>query len=336
MAGLFEVDQVGQRQEISDAVFNIRADETPFTSMVPKDPKPHQKIATWQGENYRDGAIEGVMDGADVTSYNNQPRFLMTGVAQKFREPWFVSDFADMTDVAGLPQGEKGHQKLSAAKVLKFALEGRFLSKEEASVDNGVAIPNETRGVLQWLISTAQTLYPTPVALRPGADTIYSGALSGLTETGFEGLLAAAYIAKKGLLKLDGFVGITLKRKMDNWTARDPEATTTNVPVRQFNQDATKKQMIKVVDFMEFSTGTVRMHPSTFIYKDTAGADTAYTHRSGVFLDMMMWALGFLGNRRPRMVELPDLGGGPRGFSDAIAVLKCRNPLGQVKVEANS
>ena len=41
MAGIYETDQVGQVQEISNAVFNIRADETPFTSMLKKDKKPH-------------------------------------------------------------------------------------------------------------------------------------------------------------------------------------------------------------------------------------------------------------------------------------------------------
>lgn len=336
MPGIYEVDQVGKRQEISNEVFNIRADQTPFTSMCKKDPKPHEKIATYQMEDYRNGSIQGVMDGADVDSYNSQARVLSTAVAQKFREPWFVSDFAGVTDIAGLPQGEKGRQKMVAAKVLKFSMEGRFLSHEECSVDNGTDTPNETRGVLRWLQTAAQATYPVNASFRPASGTIYTSALADLGETEFEVMLETAFKARKGMLKLDGLLGIELKRQMSNWTARDPDTSATNASVRTFNQDATKKQLIKVVDFYSFDAGEVRVHLSTFIYKGTDGADSAYTHKSGVFLDMDMWACAFLGNRRPRMVELPDLGGGPRGFSDAIAVLKCFNPLGQLKVQTNS
>ena len=334
MPGLYEADQVGQRQEISNEVFNIRADETPFVSLAKKDPKPKKKVATWQVETFRDGSLGGVMDGADVDSFNSQGRELLTGVCQKFREPWFVSDFADETEVAGLPTGEKGRQKMVAAKVLKYSLEGRSLSILECSTDNGTDTPNATRGVFRWLQATAQTVYPVPAAFRPASACIHSGALSTLTESTFEAQLAAAFKARKGKLNLDGFVGITLKQKFDNWTARDPEASAANYPVRVFRQEAGKKAMVKCVDFFDFSTGQVRLHLSTYLYKNADGSDSDYTHRSGAFLDMNMWSIGFLGDRRPRMVELPDLGGGPRGFSDCIAVVKCLNPLGQVVVIA--
>lgn len=336
MPGVMEASQVGQLQEISDVVTNIRADEMPFISMCKKSKKPHQKIATWQNEDYRNGSIEGVMDNEDVQSFNSQPRVLLTGVCQKSREPWSVSDFAAETDVAGLPKGEKARQKAVAAIVLKMMMEGRALSNEECSVDNGVDTPNETRGVFKWIQAAAQALYPVDASFRPAAAVIYSGTLANLTETSFTAQLAAAFKARRGKLNLDGFVGIDLKVKFDDFTARDAEATATNVPVRQWTQNAKQKRFIKVVDFLELSTGTVRLHPSTYLYKNTNGSDSAYTHKSGAFLNMDMWELGFLGNRRPRMMELPDLGGGPRGYSDAIYIIKCLNTLGQVMVLSNA
>ena len=334
MPGAMEIDQVGQKQEISEIVFNIRADETPFTSMLPKDKKPHNKLPTWQVETYRAGSLAGVMDNADVAAFNSEPRFLLTGVAQKVREPWSVSDFADETDVAGLASGEKGQQKLVAAKVLKFSMEGRCLSKEACTVDNGVAIPNATRGALEWIDNAAQTLYPVPAAFRPALTNIYTDDLADFTESEFEAMGQSAFKERKGKLNLDGFVGIDLQAQMDNWTARDPEATAANYPVRSWTQDANKKAFIKVVNFFTFSWGQVRTHLSTYIYLDADGAETDYTHKSGLFADMSMWALGFM--RKPRMGDLPDLGGGPRGFADAIMVLKCRNPLGQMKVETDA
>lgn len=334
MAGIYDVSQVGQRQDIADIVANIRADEMPFTSMVKKGGKPKQKLPTWQAEDYPAPDHAGVMDGADVDSYDSVGRGLLTGVVQKFRRPWFVSDFADETEVAGMADGEAGHQKAAAAKVLKMKMEARFLSNSECSLDNATDTANETRGAALWISNSAQSLYPVPEAYRNASAAIYSSTLAALTESAFTACLAAAFKERKGVLDLDGFVGIDLKTQMDNWTARDTEATSSAYPVRMFTQDAAKRAMVKCVDVFTFSAGTVRSHVSAYLYLDEAGAASAYTHRSGLFLYMPMWEAAFM--RKPGMKELPDLGGGPRGYSDAMAVLKCLNPLGQVKVECSS
>lgn len=325
MPGAYEVDQVGQIQEISDMVFNVRADETPLTSLCPKDRKPAQKVSTWQTEGYDDVAIGGVADGADVTEFSHQPREELTGVAQKFRQPWFVSDFADVTDVAGI-KSEKARQKAIAAKKLKFAMEGRFLSNEELAKEP-TAAENLTRGAFRWLQATAQTLYPVPAAFRPASACIYTGTLANLTESAFENLVIAAYTAKRGKVNIDMFAGVLAQRVLDNFTVRDTDGAANLFPVRSFNQNAKDKKLIKAVTVLEFSYGTVRCHPSTFLYLNADGSASDRTHRSFLGLDLSMWRLAFM--RKPRMVDLQDQGGGPRGFADAIAILKSMNPLGQ-------
>jgi hypothetical protein len=327
------VDQKGQRQEIADEVFNVRADETPFTSLVPKDPKPAQKLSTWQTETYDDVDVDGVPDGEDVAAFSSQGREELTGVAQKFRKPWSVSDFADVTEVAGLPSGEKGRQKAVSAKKLKFALEGRFLSAHECAKQPAAA-KNVTRGAYKWLDVAAQSLYPVPDAFRPASACVYSSTLAAFTEAAFEALVIAAYQAKRGKVDIDAFAGVLLQQVIDNFTCRDALGTTSLMPIRSFVQDGTKKAMVKSVTVLSLSYGTVRMHPSTFMRLDLAGAASAGTHRSMIGLDLSMWKAAFM--RKPRLVELPDLGGGPRGFSDCIAILKSLNPLGQFKAEIDS
>lgn len=328
MPGAMEVNQTGQRQDIADIVSNIRAEETPIMSMIPKRPRPLQKVTQFQMEAYPDAAITGIMDGEDVSSFDHTPRVLGEAVAQKFRRPWKVSDFADVTQVAGLPSGEKGRQKAVAAIVLKFMLEGRILSNADCSIDNGTDTPNETRGAVSWLSTSAQDVKPVNASFRPASDTQYTGTLGDFTETAFENILAACYKIRHAKLKLDLVLGVDLKKKFDNFTARDAEATATNVPVRTFNQNAKDKAMIKVVDVLEFSTAMVRLHLSTFIgLTEATGAASDYTHRSGIGFDLEQWRMGYM--RAPGMKELEDQGGGPRGFADTIAVLECRNPLAQ-------
>ena len=143
MAGLYEKDQVGQRQDIADIVANIESVNTPFVSMLKKEKKPNQKKMDYQTEAYPDVAFEGIMDGADVDAFESIPRGLLTAMQQKFRRPWKVSDFADETEVAGLPKGEKGRQKAAAAQVLKFMLENRFLGARHREMWRVVSEPEE-------------------------------------------------------------------------------------------------------------------------------------------------------------------------------------------------
>ena len=337
MAGIYEKDQVGKREDLADILSCIVAEETPFMSMLKKEGAPTNKIMNYQCKRYPDRAFEGVLDGEDVATYNDQaPRALLTAVTQKFREPWFVSDFGDNATVAGLPKGEKGEQKASALINLKFAIEGRLLSNEECSVDDGATVANETRGAIMWLSNTAQAVYPVDSNFRTPAASRHTSALSGLTEAAFQALLASAWTKRRGVATLDGFVGITLKRTFDNWSSlADAGASFGTFPVRTWNQSAESKALIKVIDILKFSEATVRLHPSAYIGKTSStGADSEYTPRSGLFLDMAMWSLAW--TRKPRLIDLEDKGGGPRGFADAIVGLKCFNPLGQCLVYTNS
>jgi hypothetical protein len=337
MAGIYEKDQVGKREDLADILSCVVAEETPFTSMLAKEGKPSNKIMNFQAKRYPDRAFAGVLDGADVAAYNDQaPRALLTAVCQKFVEPWMVSDFGDEAVIAGLPKGEKGEQKAAALINLKFAIEARLLSATECSVDNGSSVPNATRGAINWLLDTAQATYPVDSNFRTPAACRYTGALASLTEAAFQNLLAAAWTSRRGAGVLDGFVGITLKRVFDNWSSlTDAGSAFATFPVRTWNQNAESKALVKVIDILKFSEATVRLHPSAYIAKTVGtGADSAYTPRSGLFLDMAMWKLAW--TRKPRLVDLEDKGGGPRGFADAILGLKCFNPLGQALVYAST
>jgi len=326
MAMAYERDQIGQKQEIANIVTNIVSEQTPMTSRIKKEPQPKQKLMEYQVETYPDVALSGVMDGQDVEQFESTPREMLHAVQQKFRQPWQVSDFSDVTEVAGLPKGERGRQRAVALTLLAFALEGRLLSNAESSYDNGADAPNETRGAFKWLQTAAQTHLPVPENFRPSA-TIFSGALDTLTEDQCEELISAAWEDRRTSTAFFGVVGRKLKKHFDSWSVYTADKAS-HTQVRQFNNEQASKKVINCVDFLEFSTGTVQLHLSAYLYLDEAtGAKTDFTTRSGMFLDMSKWALRYM--RKPRMRDLEDRGGGPRGFSDTIGGLCCLNPLGQ-------
>lgn len=331
MGDIYEVDQVGKLQDISNEVFNIRADETPFSSMIRKDKKPVNMLASWQTESYRAPTLSGVMDGTDVSSYNGEARALLEMYGQILREPWKVSTLADLNGIAGVPEGETAHQKMLATKVLKFAIEGRCLSALECAAEASPSTPYATRGALLYLDSSAQSVKPVPAAFRPSSSNSYTGAIASFTEASFKAMLTAMMKEKKAKVNLTGIIGIEAQNVMDDWTARDPQGVAATLPcVRSFTAPLADKQLINVVTSFTFSAGTVQTHTSTFLALDAAGAPTSYTYKSGIFIDPRMWSLAFM--QRPAMFDQPDLGGGPRGYAQTVMMLKCLNPLGQGRI----
>lgn len=331
---LFERNQVGKRESLADLIACVEAAETPFTSMLAKRKKPNQVLHDWQVKAYPVTGHKGVMDGKDATEFNHNPRERLHAVAQK---TWFnpgVSDFAEEADVAGIPEGEMAAQIADALITVKRQIEKRNLSSEDCKTDDGVETANETRGGPKWIQAEAQATYPVPAKFRTPAANIFSGALSTFTEQVFEGLMASSYKQRKGPSKVDGFLGVDMKKKFTGFTIYTKDENGSSV-VRRFNQDADSQMLIRTIDKLVMDTGEVDLHLNAFMYTDpTTGEDTAYTHRSGLFLDMRMWGIAW--TRMPRVVRLEYKGGGWKAIVDAIFMLMCDNPLGHLKAESNA
>jgi hypothetical protein len=332
MPAMYEANLVGKRQEILDAVFNVEAAETPFLSSLKAGKKPLQMLASWIAEVYPAVASTGIIDGTPASSPARVDRYELQGCAQFFRREWGVTTLAEVTETAGV-KDEAGHQMMAAMLLIKRMIEQQFLSADDAAAQDG-ATPWGCRGVLAWLQTAAQTNYPVNAALRPGSGVIHTGTVAALTETVFRTMLDAAYPVTKSPLTLDGHVGVDLKAHFDDWTNIFPVASTTSQP-RTVYQGRDAKAYESQVDFLKFSTGLIRLQLNPYIAVTTStGAATAYTPKSGVFLNSKMWDVGYL--LKPANTNLAKDGSGTKGFIDAVALLRCLNPLGQLKVYSNS
>jgi len=334
MSKLFERDQVGKRESLADLIACVEAEKYPFTSMAAKRKKPNQSIHDWQLKIYPRRPIKGVMDGKDVDEHTHTARERVHAVAQKSWDNPGVSDFADEADVAGLSKGEMAEQIADSLVLLKRIIEGRCLSNEECSLDDGVNVPYETRGLGKWIQNGAQATYPVPANFRTPSAQVYSGTLAAFTEDQFNAAMQSAFKQRHGPSTLDGFVGIELKAALSKFTRYD-DTVSNKTNVRTFQQDTSDRAIISVIDRIVTDMGTVNLHPVSFLYVDEAtGDDSAYTHKSGLFLDMKMLGLAY--TRLPRVRKLEDRGGGPRANVDAIFMLMLDNPLGHWKAEINS
>lgn len=335
MPSAVETDLAGKRQSIANVVANVVSDATPFTSMLEKRERPKQVLHTWQVKGYPTTGHKGVLDNKDATNFQSNPR---KEVQMRGQKTWYnpaVSDFADEAEIVGIKGGsEMAEQIADAIIAVAFQIEKRCLSNEDTKVDNGTTQGNETRGAFQYITNTAQALYPIDAAFRTPADQIYSDTLANFTQASFENMCASSFIQRKGPFKMHGFLGIKLKMKFSDYSQYTPNVANMTA-IGQFSQEAKFKKFVKAIDSLVMDTGEVDLHPTSFLYTDAeTGADTAYTHRSGIFIDMNMCGLAY--SRKPRVIRKPYDGGGQKAIVDAIFINMFDNVLGAMACKINA
>ncbi|MDD8011872.1 MAG: DUF5309 family protein [Acidobacteriota bacterium] len=334
MPGLYETDVPMKLQELGDTIYIAESEKTPFSRLVKRGPKPKEMLSEWPCQLHADVAFTGTLDGTDISAFTHTTREKVSGYAMLLRTAgWQVTRLAQLIKAAGV-KSEKAKQAADDALGLARMTEKQLLSTLDTRAESG-GNTYRSRGVLSWLSDSEQGVLPVPANFRPNAACHFTAALSGFTAAAMETMLETMAAAKKGPVDLAAYVGIKLKVAMSGWAQRHVEDINTAQALTRYNLDASEKKIQRVVDFFEFDAGLVHTFAHWYLaHTEGSGASTDYSSRSGVFLDMDMWELCFL--QAPTAWTVEDQGGGPRGYHDAVYILKCLNPLGQGYVYTNS
>jgi hypothetical protein len=320
---------VGIRQEILNEIYMLDQGKTPVMAALPAGPKPLDMLFSWVGEKIGNVISTGTLENTAATSPARQDRKLIEGYCQLFRQEWGVGTIANAVVTAGV-KDEAAKQMLAAMIRHRIMVEQQFLSADDCSAESGET-PFTTRGMFSWTSPDAQSTKPLDSTLRPASATRHAAALSGLTEDAFIALLAAAYAEKNAPLDLDGYVGATLKDVLDKFTVLGAAGDVPKVAYNVMGAD----EYVRKVEFLTTSYGDVRLHLSAYLARTTSsGAATNYTTRSGVFIDLSQWNVGWIS--KPANTNLAADGSGKKGFIDAIAGLRCLIAQGQASVYASS
>lgn len=329
MPGLTEPNQVGKREDLADLISMVDAKDTPLASMIPKGAKLTASLFSWQADAYDKPNQDGVVDGTDVSTFNNKAknRAKLDGRVQWVREPWMVSKLSqDLSDVAGV-KSEKARAIAHCLTEMKRSIEAIIGSDAESQADDGTK-PYKTRGLGSWISSSAQTDLPVDANFRTPSGSIDSTAMASLTETIVGNVLESIYSETGQLRSYSLPCGTALKRAFTGLSLYVPDKAS-HLAVRRMNQS--NPQMIEhSISVYEGDFGTLNLLPSLFLANGTSNAPT----RRGYILNMDLLQLRY--KRRPRFKELEDKGGGRRGIVDAIFALVVTNPLGLGKFAATS
>ena len=334
MPALHEIDAVAKPDSWADLIAIVESDKTPFTSMLPKRQKANQVVHHWQCKKLKNIGFNGVLDGVDATSFNSNQGQELVGVAQKVWYNVGVSDFMEeQTTVAGVKGSHFNSQISEGITTLSRAIEKRCLSNEDICRDNGIDTANETRGIFKWSDNSFASGYEVPADFQTPTASKHSTTLAGFTESAFTDMGISSYKQRKGPGKMDGFVGIELKRAFADFTSYQVDSGGSTA-VRRFDY-GDGSTLKNVVDRLVLDSGTYDLHSSSFIRCDAStGENTSATHKSGIFVDMDMVGLAY--TRMPRVKKLEYQGGGHKAIIDAIFMLQCDNPLTMMPINLSS
>lgn len=316
----------GQREDLSDAMVLIEPGDTPLFSMCKKASEPKNTLFQWPADSYSTPQTGGVLASADVTSFDDEHanRELLSGRIQKVRRAFQVDDLVEnVADLAGVGRRQAFNKAGAKALVeLKTDIEAIMGSDNDSQVESG-SNPYKTRGIGSWISATAQadTATAVPAAFRTPATSINTTVTASLTESAVIDVLESMFKVRKAKKNYDLVCGTALKRAFTNFIRIQTGSPNVMSTVRTFSSDVESKKIVNSIDIYEGDFGSLSLHVSTYLAN---GAAAAVSAARGYICDMDLISIGF--NRKPRMEELEDRGGGRRGFVDAIFGVAVANP----------
>ncbi len=335
---LFENDQAGQRESLANLVNNAEVASTPLFSSLRKNSEMIQETHTVYMKKYKRKGHRGKVDGKDVDDFGVNGRSPAVTLAQTFNDGTGVSRRANKAKIVKDPNSGGGTEMASqiADSILcvKMQMECRVGSAEACRADNG-EVGSETRGMLRWGLPTAQSLHAVPEGFRPPSACYFTDPLNELTETAFITMCQESFQQRKGAKDMRGYVAIKLKQVFNDWQ-RYVENVTGKTVIGVYDAGKSSQKVLqRMVDILNMDTGRIDLMVTANLCTDVdTGEDTAYTTRSGVFIDPARYSWGY--SDAPQWNKLEDKGGGPRGFTEAEGALICDNPTGQMTVYTNA
>lgn len=329
-----------QTDDVSDVITDVDAHKRPFFMLLRKGSPCDAKIYNYYASEVADGAFGGVII-KDVTEFAHATRDPMNAQTMWFQETCGVStESMVFKDPSVKGNNEMGWQRLQAAKRHNRAIERALLSNMEARQGDNVTLTDRTRGAFMWLQATAQTvtgaILAVPEGQRPTAN--YAGTLAAFDETALVERIRLAAEQTQDAVDLHGLLGSRLKAAIDNMSVYVPEKSG-NVAVRRINWDGKSGQTItRAVSIIQTGSGQVTAHPTFDLYRTPeTGAETAYSSRSGIFIEPDLWELRHAHGGKPGIFkELEDKGGGKRSFIRSCFMLVCKTPKGQFRAEISA
>jgi hypothetical protein len=294
---------IGQREDLSDVIYNISPTSTPFMSSIGKT-KATATYHEWQTDSLAAAALGGAVEGADASTITASPTTRIGNRTQIFTKSVAVAGTLEAVDKAGR-KSEKAYQLAKVSAELKRNIELTLLSNQVSAAGNSSTA--RTMGGLQTWLSTNGDFGTDGVAGSGGTTARTDGTDRTFTETILKTVVAEVYTA-----------GGTPKVLMVNPAHKQVASAFAGIAAQRYMAPSNEPTtIIGAADVYMSDFGVISIVPNIFMNSTNAGDETAF------LVDPDMAAVAYL---RPfQTIELAKTGDSEKTQLLAELTLEIKN-----------
>lgn len=316
-AGTFQTYQaIGNREDLSDIIFDISPTETPFVSSIAKL-KARARLHEWQTDTLDAAAANSQIEGDDATTNTAVPTVRLTNYCQILSKTARVSGTQEAVDKAGRA-GELAYQVRKRMEEIKRDLEFACVRNQASSAGNAT-VPSRMAGVESWIATNKTTVGSASVSNPVTTPGFSSGSVASPTDATTAGTVTEANL--KSVIQAVWNAGGDPKVLMVG-PATKSKISTAFAGIATRYRDANKNggaAIVSGVDLYISDFGEHKLVPNRFVRDQNV-----------LVLDMEYWALAQL--RPLKSMELAKTGDSERRQLIMEATLVSRNEKASGKV----
>jgi len=273
---------IGNREDLSDIIYNISPTDTPFMSSIGKE-KAEGTFHEWQTDTLAAAATNAQVEGDEIAFTAVSPTARINNRTQISRKSVIVSGTQDTVNTAGR-NNELAYQISKNAKELKRDMELVLCNNQSAAV-GGAAAARTSSGLAAWLQTNVNAIGANGQnannADQPGFARA-NGTQRAFTEAQLKGVCAATWNSggDPSMIMLGSFN----KQKLSGFTGGS---------TRMSQSD--DKKLVTAIDIYESDFGSMTVVPNRFSRS-----------RDVFVLQPDMWAVAYL--RDFQMIDLAKTG----------------------------
>ena len=213
---------IGQREDLTDIIYDISPTETPFMSSIGKT-KATAVYHEWQTDSLAAATTaNAAVEGADATSATLSPTVRLGNYTQIIQKTVQVSGTLDAVNKAGR-KSEKAYQLAKASAEIKRDLETILLANQGRSAGTST-VARKLGSLLSWIKTNSDVGSGGADPATIGVSTRTDGTQRTFTETLLKTVIAEVFssggspkvlmVGVAGKQKVSSFAGIAAQRYM--------------------------------------------------------------------------------------------------------------------------
>jgi len=213
---------IGQREDLTDIIYNISPTETPFMSSIGKT-KATAVYHEWQTDSLAAATTaNAAIEGADATSATLAPTVRLGNYTQIIQKTVQVSGTLDTVNKAGR-KSEKAYQLAKASAELKRDLETILCANQGRSAGTST-IARKLGSILSWIKTNSDKASDGSDPATIGVSTRTDGTVRTFTEALLKTVVSEVFVSggspkilmvgALGKQKVSSFAGIAAQRYM--------------------------------------------------------------------------------------------------------------------------